>query len=180
MAKKRPQKPENFKNTELAKEKAKEVMNTVTIRACEFYDEEQVFDIKENMMFGILHGMKRSDILVHTRQFSENIGVPEVTESRLIGLYNSARDDLFNYRLGTIEQEKKKFIERMYRLGAKAEARGDFANAFKAYDKIAVIAGVYAESDESKVILNFVPVKESVQKADEVLEITAEYTKKEN
>lgn len=179
MSYKKKNAPENFKNTELAKEKAKEVVANTKTRACDYFTEEQNFDIKENMMFGILYGMKRSDIITNSKQLAENMEVFDVTEKRLISIYNTARDELFTYRLGTIEQEKQKFLERMYRLGAKAETQGDFSNAFKAYEKIAQVAGVYAESDESKVILNFVPVKSSRPKADDVLEINAEFSKKE-
>lgn len=170
--------PENFQNTEIAKEKAKEVANTSTGNACSIFTEEQNFDIKESMMFGILYGMKRSDIIINSMQLAQNMGIIDVSEKRLISIYTTSRDELFKYRLGTIEQEKQKFLERMYRLGAKAETQGDFANAFKAYEKIASVAGVYAESDESKVILNFVPVKSTHQKADDILEINAEFAKK--
>ena len=140
--------------------------------------ENQLFDIEENIMVSILHNMKRSDALSQARHFCESQGLGDIPEKRLIQIYNSARDKLFEYRLEGIAAEKEKIVKRLYRIGSKAEMRGDFANAYKAYNRIAEIAGVDDEKDDSKVILNFVAAKPKVIPAEKILE--ADTPKKED
>ncbi len=148
--------------------------NKVSKRSYVKIDKVKLFDIEENMMMNMLHNLKRSDAIMCAKQFCESIGLDDIPEARLIKIYTSAREKLFNRRLDTVDEEKKKLVKSLYRLACKSEARGDFANAYKSYNRIAELAGVDKENDDSRVVLNFIPAK-PIKKpiAEEILD--AEY-----
>lgn len=142
-------------------------------------DKVQMFDIEENMMMNMLHNLKRADTIACAKQYCESVGLEKLSDKRLIAIYNSAREKLFNRRLDTVEEEKKKLVKSLYRLAVKAETRGDFANAYKSYNRIAELAGVDKENDDSKVVLNFVQAKPLKKPAAEEI-LDAEYRTADN
>lgn len=143
-------------------------------------EKTKLFDIEENMMMSLLYNLKRADTLASARVYCESVGLDDISQERLIKIYNNARTKLFNRRLETVDEEKKKLVKCLYRLACKAEVRGDFANAYKSYNRIAELAGVDKDIDDSKVILNFVaakPRKPAV--AEEILEAEFRSAKEE-
>lgn len=129
--------------------------------------ENQIFDIMQIFAEGILTNVKRADCIamaeVYLQQFGIEVG-KNVSEKNLIAHYTKTRDQIQTRNIETIEQARERYVRDMQRLTRKAEQVGDISNAMKGVEKLAEFEGALKKQDESKVILNLIPVEDKTEK----------------
>lgn len=125
--------------------------------------EKQMFDLLELFSYGMLQNLRRSQCIDIGLQYLEDFGITEghggkqISNTRLITIYNTAKRQLYTRTLKDIQGEKDSYVKNLHRLAMKAENAMDFKAAISCLKEIATVAGVYKHKEESQIVLNFLP-----------------------
>ena len=118
----------------------------------------QLIDVGEVLGRGILNNQTRRECLSHAAMFLSQYEIEvgkDISEQYIINIYNNVRKALTERSLGSIEEERQRYINAMHSVSSRCLNQDDHANFIKAQKEIADIAGVLEAKDDSKIIINF-------------------------
>ena len=120
----------------------------------------KLIDIREIFARGILHDYPRRECMAMVVQFlkdNEIVVGEDVSERQIVSLYTETKKALNERSIGTIEQERQRFLNAMFKVSNRCLSDRDHANFIKAQKEIAEVTGVYDAKDDSKIVINFSP-----------------------
>ena len=128
----------------------------------------QIHDIKELFAKCLLENMRRSDCIDLVASFLENkhnieVG-KDISVHAMIKHYEVVRKQIFKRSVDSIESARDKYVADMQRLILKAENANDISTAIKGVKELAEFEGALTKKDDSKIVLNFLPIDDKPKK----------------